>query len=192
MTKTKKVLLLIISGLLFVFIGLILTFSFLGRSFLVIEGNPKQSEAIIVLSGDDGRLEKAAELHHEGLAEIVILSTATEYHTTKEEAIELGIPANNIIEEKQAVSTYSNATLTKEIMVEKGLKSAIVVTSNYHSRRASITFNEIFQGTGIDLSYAIAPSSFTTDGKMASFEHQITFKEYVKITGYWLRLFISD
>ncbi|KGX92259.1 hypothetical protein N781_18400 [Pontibacillus halophilus JSM 076056 = DSM 19796] len=162
----------------------------LGRSYLVIEENPEQSEAIIVLSGADGRLEHAVELYAEMGAEAMILSNSTENATTKEEALQLGIPSDIIIEEPEATSTYTNATLTKKIMQDKGYSSAIVVTSDYHSRRTRMTFEEIFKDSGIDLTYGVAPSDFSPEGDATELDTRISTSEYVKLTGYWLRLFI--
>ena len=188
MPTIKKALLISFVSILFVLFGVAISFIVLGRSFLVIDENIKSSEAIIVLSGDDGRLEYAADLYEPG--QRVILTNATEPNTTRSQAIELGISPSDIMEENEATSTYTNATLSKEIMNEQQLGSAIVVTSNYHTRRTRMTFSEIYESTSIDLSYAVAPSSFSTTGSMTRHEHRIAFSEYAKLTGYWLRLFL--
>ncbi|MBA2175472.1 YdcF family protein [Halobacillus locisalis] len=188
MPTIKRVLLISFISILLLLFGIAITFIMLGRSFLVIEEKINPSEAIIVLSGDDGRLEYGADLYEPG--QRVILTNATEPNTTRSLAIELGIQADDIVEENEATSTYTNATLSRDIMNEQQLSSAIVVTSNYHTRRTRMTFNKIYESTDIDLSYAVAPSSFSTTGSMTRYEHRIAFSEYAKLTGYWLRLFL--
>lgn len=55
---------------------------------------PKQADVIIMLGGDVGRLEKAAELYKEGYSDYVIISPEIETIRSQstEYALELGIP----------------------------------------------------------------------------------------------------
>lgn len=173
---------------LLLLLGIITTFSMLGRSFLVIDAHPQDREAIIVLSGDEGRLSYALQWYEPGTP--VIITNATEPPTTKAHAIELGAHATDIIEENEATSTYTNATLSKDIMKEHGFDSALVVTSDYHSRRTKMTFDKIYESTAIELSYATAPSHFSKGGSMTRSDHLTAVSEYVKLTGYWITLFV--
>ncbi|MYL53838.1 YdcF family protein [Pontibacillus yanchengensis] len=172
-------------------ITLIIIYAILGREYLVIEGNPQKSEAIIVLSGSDGRLEHAVKLYKKGYGENIILTNSTEPSTTKKEAIELGVPEDAIIEEKKATSTYENALFSKDIMEKRDITSAVVVTSDYHTRRSKYTFETIFSSTDINLSYDVAPSAFQTSGKMNEYDKRIVLSEYTKLTGYWLRFLVT-
>ncbi|KGP74578.1 YdcF family protein [Pontibacillus yanchengensis] len=184
---------LFIAGLvpLCLLIILIITYSILGREHLVIEGNPQKSEAIIVLSGNDGRLEHAVKLYQKGYGEKIILTNATEPTTTIEEAIKLGIPEEVILEENKATSTYENALFSKDIMEKRDITSAVVVTSDYHTLRSRYTFETIFSSTDMNLSYAVAPSPFETSGKMNEYDKRIVLSEYTKLTGYWLRFLVT-
>ncbi|MCA0971481.1 YdcF family protein [Halobacillus litoralis] len=184
----KKVLLTIFITSCVALFTIIITFSILGRPFLVIDDEPEPSEAIIVLSGGEGRLSHALKWYEPG--RVVILTNAVEPPTTKQHAVELGVRPSDVIEEKKATSTYSNATLSLEIMQEQDLESALVVTSDYHTRRTKMTFEKIYSSSGIQLSYAAAPSPFSTTGKMTRPDHMTAFSEYVKLSGYWLRLFV--
>ncbi|WP_176140550.1 YdcF family protein [Halobacillus salinus] len=189
MTKLKKVLLTSIICLVLMVLGTILTFFILGRSFLVIDDNPEENaDAIIVLSGGAGRLSYAMQWYEPGTP--VILTNSTKYATTREHALELGIDSSDIIEEPEAEDTYTNATLSRAIMQEKGFNSALVVTSDYHTRRTKMTFNKIYDSSGIELSYAAAPSHFSEDGPMSRSDHFTAVSEYLKLSGYWLTLFI--
>ncbi|UOR14025.1 YdcF family protein [Halobacillus amylolyticus] len=146
----------------------------------------------MVLSGNEERFEHAAELFSEGLAEHMILTNSSESGTTPEEAMDLVVPQEAIYEEPDAdaSSTYENATLSKHTMEKKGLKSSLVVTSDYHSRRTKMTFDDIYDNQ-IELNHSFAPSFFNPSDGMTEHEKRMTFSEYVKIAVYWFRLSLS-
>ncbi len=48
---------------------------------------------------------------------------------------------NAIILEEQARGTIGNAAFTKLILLEHGVREAIIVTSDYHIKRAEFDFN---------------------------------------------------
>src|SRR5699024_12636327 len=55
----------------------------------------------------------------------------------------LGIPDEAIIEETEATSTYTNATLTLEMMEELEMDSAVVVTGDWHLKRSRMIFERV-------------------------------------------------
>ena len=113
----------------------------LGRPILVVDEKPMKADVMIVLSGDSGRLEKAASLYKEGYASYVILTRANGEGVKVQKAIELGIPENRIIPEDKATSTYTNAFYSKSLMEKYNFTSAIVVSSDYHMKRTKIPLN---------------------------------------------------
>lgn len=58
-------------------------------------------------------------------------------------AIKLGVSKGDIILEEKANSTIENAFYCKKIMENKSFKSAIIVTSPHHLRRAKYIFRKI-------------------------------------------------
>lgn len=173
--------------ILALFIILIVFFP-LARSLLIINEEPKKAEVIIVLSGETGRLEKAAELYHEDYASLIMLSDATEAGTTPKEAVALGIQRQHLILEKEATSTYTNALHTKEKMEEHNLDSAIVVSSDYHMRRVELVFERVYRNSGIDLTYVASfYSVYAKDHNIDSLF--FISKEYAKLAGYLLGLY---
>jgi uncharacterized SAM-binding protein YcdF (DUF218 family) len=48
---------------------------------------------------------------------------------------------------------------TREVLEQRNLTSALLVTSPYHLRRALITFNAAYQGSGISVVAHAAPDS---------------------------------
>ncbi|AXI10459.1 YdcF family protein [Oceanobacillus zhaokaii] len=160
----------------------------LGREFLIVNEKPKKVDAIIVLSGGPGRLEKAVELFKGGYAEYMMLSNSNVQGTSVQEAVEMGIPKNRIITEDYATSTYTNALYTKEEMEKNNLKSAIVVSSDFHMRRSKLVFQRLYKDTGIELTYIASPYLERTWLTEKS-EREIVFREWTKLIGYWLHMY---
>lgn len=120
--------------------------------FLAGDDIPRKSDAIIVLSGDNGRLEKGISLFKAGYAKYLILSNSEFLDIDK--VLKEGIPEYSIIFENNATNTYTNALYTKKLMEQNNLKSAVLVTSEYHNLRSKYIFNKIYKDSDIKLSYA--------------------------------------
>lgn len=116
--------------------------------------NGQKKDVIIVLgypAKKDGsvspilreRINKAAKLYHEGIAEVIISTGAAvannyvEADVIAQTLIELGVPDCSIIREKLAKGTYENLVNSKKIMKDRGLKTAVIVSSPWHLRKAS-------------------------------------------------------
>ena len=112
--------------------------------FLFYEDEPKNADAIILMSGDTVRIKKAAELYHAGYADKVLLTNALEAGSRPEDAESYGIPHHALLIENKAMSTYENALFSKPIILEHEIESALVVTSNYHMRRTRLAFSACF------------------------------------------------
>ncbi|MFQ3544637.1 YdcF family protein [Halobacillus rhizosphaerae] len=185
-SKTKKIILSILAAVFLLGLSGVVTLFILGPGFLIADSNPKPSDAIILLSGADDRLQQAAELYHEGMADQVVLTNSNEPATTPQAAMEAGIPRSALLEEPNATSTYENALFSKKIMQEQDLHSAIIVTSDYHSRRSKYTFEQVY-GDDFDLSYSFSSSYFHPEDGLNKHENRTVFTEYVKLIGYWVR-----
>lgn len=88
------------------------------------------------------RVEKAVELWKEGRIRYLIMSGAGVYNdyveaeAMKRYAMELGVPQENILEERRAVSTYHNLLYSGRMMQEYGFQDCVVVTNGWHLRKA--------------------------------------------------------
>ncbi|MEO5949140.1 MAG: YdcF family protein [Candidatus Saccharimonas sp.] len=107
------------------------------------------ADAIIALSGGDtsARADEAITLYQHGWAPLLIFSGAaadksgpSNAEVMQRQAIAAGVPSSAIIIETRSENTSENAAATSDILTEQGIKSAILVTSAYHQRRASIEF----------------------------------------------------
>ena len=112
---------------------------------LEISDAPERADVIVVPSGDDeARLSKAAELCAEGYAR-KILVTGFKKIDPGVESIQktFNIPSTALIIEPKAINTYTNATRSAPLLRKNGARTAILVTSWYHSRRAPHTFRHV-------------------------------------------------
>ena len=107
------------------------------------------ADAIVALSGGDtsARAAEAIALYQRGWAPIVIFSGAaadksgpSNAEVMREQALSAGVPDSAIIIEATSENTSQNAAQTSDIFSSRDIKSAILVTSAYHQRRASLEF----------------------------------------------------
>jgi uncharacterized SAM-binding protein YcdF (DUF218 family) len=138
-----------------IFICLMVVVIFIRRHFNKAGYNHGQKrDAMIVLgypAKKDGRMtpilreriNKAADLYHNGIAEVVICSGASvandhvEAEIMARALVESGVDGSHIIRETKARGTYENLVKSREIMHERGLEKAVIVTSPWHLRKAS-------------------------------------------------------
>lgn len=139
--------------------------------------NGQKKDVIIVLgypAKKDGsvspilreRINKAAKLYYEEIAEVIICTGAAvannyvEADVIAQTLIELGVPDCSIICEKLAKGTYENLVNSKKIMKDRGLRTAVIVSSPWHLRKASsyafrLEINHTVEKSKIPLEYLI-------------------------------------
>jgi uncharacterized SAM-binding protein YcdF (DUF218 family) len=128
---------------------------------------PQVSDAIVVISGDEqmARFQEGVNLYERGLGKYVVFSGAAYDNGTsnadvmRDLAVQRGVPDQAIFEEPLGGDTWGNAIYTRQVLEEHGLHSAILVTSPYHARRAKLTFDAAYAGSGITLRVHAAPDS---------------------------------
>lgn len=181
--------LLIISAILLI----VIIASVMESIYPVTTDTPQSADMIIMVGGDDGRMQKAAELYHDGYADYVLITPVSEiyYSQSIEFAIALGIPKDMIIEETEATSTYTNATESLGIMREMEMESALVVTSDYHMKRTKMIFDRVTAGS-YDLTYISARDSDGRHWYEKSNAFSLWFREYYNLWGYRLGLYKID
>ncbi|HKW78830.1 MAG TPA: YdcF family protein [Candidatus Limnocylindria bacterium] len=116
-----------------------------------------KADVIVAVSGDAGpRTKTAVSLWKQGYAPLLLFSGAaldpesvSSAELMKRDAMTLGVPASAILVEPASTSTEENAKLVAELMSARGLRTAILVTSPYHQRRASILFTRSFAPAGL-------------------------------------------
>lgn len=132
---------------------------------LIVEDELDKSDVIIVLSDDNfyaDRATRAAELFREGKAPIIVASgrrlrpSAGIAELMEHDLIERGVPKDKIVRfAHDADSTLEEAEELARLAKIRKWHSAIVVTSNYHTRRARYIFRRVFP-QGMELRIASA------------------------------------
>jgi uncharacterized SAM-binding protein YcdF (DUF218 family) len=114
----------------------------LKRDVMIVLGYPAKNDGSMSPILRE-RINKAADLYHAGIAEVVICSGAAvanhhvEANVMARSLVELGVNCSQIIRETKARGTYENLVKSREIMYERGLEKAVIVTSPWHLRKAS-------------------------------------------------------
>src|SRR6266446_3314919 len=126
---------------------------FVGESWIVEDADSK-ADALIVLSDDNfyaDRATRAAELFREGKAPIVVASgrrlrpMAGIAELMEHDLVERGVPKDKIVRlAHDADSTREEAEALTKLAAQRKWHSVIVVTSNYHTRRARYIFRKVF------------------------------------------------
>lgn len=164
--KILKVLLLILVGWTIV--------AWLAARMLIVNAPLASADAIVVLSGSRAyveRTQKAAELFRQGRAPLLVLTDDTTrggwssaqqrnpffVERSMEELIKQGVPADQIKIAGVALNTHDEARLIKDYALTHGLRSVLVVTSAYHSRRALHSLRQSFAGTSVAIGLETAP-----------------------------------
>jgi uncharacterized SAM-binding protein YcdF (DUF218 family) len=153
-TLIVVLLLILLCGVLYLARGPILRFA--GENWIV-EDPLERSDAIIVLSDDNfyaDRATRAAELYRRGMAPVVVASGrrlrpfAGIAELMVHDLLERGVPKDKIEAFAQdADNTREEATALAQLAARKKWRSIILVTSNYHTRRARYIFDRVFPST---------------------------------------------
>ena len=102
------------------------------------------------------RLEHAAREAREGDA--VVLTGGSQRSLGRPEAEAMREawpgPATTVVVEDAALSTAENAAHVRDVALELGVEEVVVVTSSWHSARATALFRRAFRGTGIRVTAA--------------------------------------
>lgn len=133
---------------------------------------PTDAQAIVVLAGGITRPDAvrpwseltedtlfrclcAAELYHAGTPCPVIVTGGTlkpeSYPPVapymRDLLVKMGVPADQVISEDQARTTFESARLVKPMLADRGVRKVVLVTEAYHMARSVATFRK----QGIDV-----------------------------------------
>eukprot|EP00850_Spirogloea_muscicola_P004032 SM000017S02772 [mRNA] locus=s17:143274:144215:- [translate_table: standard] len=78
----------------------------------------------------------------------------TEARAAAKLARELGVAEERIVLEERASNTLENALFVKPLVLERGITELIVVTSDFHMKRSSFIFDEVFSQTRVKVGYS--------------------------------------
>jgi uncharacterized SAM-binding protein YcdF (DUF218 family) len=158
----------------------------MGR-WLVVESELQSPAGLVVaLGGDRTRELVAASLLRRGVAERILFSGAD---VRAEDYACRGVPPDRALPPlTEATTTYEEAQAVRKVMQARGLRSAIIVTSSHHLRRARWSFERVFRGTGISLGFSSAPYEAFPIGQWwkSHIGRKLVLTEYLGLAYYWL------
>jgi len=153
----------------------------------IVEDPLEHSDAIILLSDDNyyaDRAQRASELFRRGLAPVIVASgrRLRPYAGIGELMVhdlsERGVPKDKIEAFPQnAENTKDEAQAIAQLVAKKKWRTVIVVTSNYHTRRARYILHHVFPPT-VRVLVASAP-----DGDFdpqSWWQHRLSLKEFTR------------
>jgi len=166
-------------------------------NWLIINDKLEKVDVLIVISGDKGeRLQHAVNLFHKQYADYLLVSGCNHREhlnsytpAMRKQALSLGVPSENIIMDLEANSgTGDQANNVMKILKEKKINSAILVTSNFHTRRAKIIFNRACQKDNIEIliSYPKINAIHFNEWWKNGLIRKIVAIELIKLIWYWL------
>jgi uncharacterized SAM-binding protein YcdF (DUF218 family) len=130
---------------------------------LIRDDGPTPADAIVVLAGNaPNRLPRGLELQRQGYARLMIVSNE-EVHTHGLETTwlalhEAGLAAPELADADLVVldnpppeSTIDEARRVAGILTSRGLRSVLLVTDAFHSRRAWLLFHAVFERHGLSV-----------------------------------------
>lgn len=176
--------------------------------FLIVQKPIEQPQAMIVLSGSSQykeRCRKAAELYRERKISLIYLtndgelsgwSVADQNNVPFLELERRELVANGVLNDSIRVldgivkGTDDEAKAMATEARDQGLKSVLIVTSPYHTRRAYRAFERMFVETGIQIGIEHAPLADEQPSPyywwLSLRGWQLVGGEYVKSAVYWV------
>jgi uncharacterized SAM-binding protein YcdF (DUF218 family) len=162
-----------------------------------IETRPaRRADGIVVLTGGSSRVSDAMELLADGYGKRLLISGV---HPTNDASdISRSLSDNQSLLgccvdlDRSAVNTRSNATETRRWVRERGFKSLIVVTSNYHMPRAIVELSHAMPETAL-IPYAVVGDRWRDEPWWTSGATlRLLLSEYVKYVAAEVRVRLAD
>ena len=135
-------------------------------NFWVVDEAPQTSDAIVILSDDDYgavRASRAADLYRASWAPRIVASGrslrpyASIAELMQRDLTDRGVPATAVVRlPSRARNTLEEAGAVSDFLSAHGWKKIIVVTSNYHTRRARFIYEHAL-APGTELRTVAAP-----------------------------------
>src|SRR5271155_1192924 len=162
-----------------------------------IETKPdRQADGIVVLTGGSSRVSDAMELLAAGYGKRLLISGVRPTNAASD--ISRSLPDSHswlaccVDLDRSAVNTRSNAAETRRWVRERGFKSLIVVTSNYHMPRAIVEMSHAMPDIAL-VPFAVVGDKWRDEPWWTSgATFRLLLSEYVKYVAVEMRVRLAD
>lgn len=183
--------------------------SWLGARWLIVRAPLDRADAIVVLSGSSTlseRVQHAAQLYAEKRASKILLTTDNRqggwssaeqrnpyfHEISTAELNRLGVPSESIeVVTPPVSSTWDEGMVLHDYAKAHKLRSLLIVTSSYHSRRALFTFHHFFADDGAQVGIDPVETGIQTPPPATWWLYkrgwQLVLVEYLKLIYYLVR-----
>jgi uncharacterized SAM-binding protein YcdF (DUF218 family) len=156
----------------------------------------RRADGIVVLTGGSSRVSDAMELLGSGYGKRLLISGV--HPTSAASDISRSLPDSQSLLrccvdlDRSAVNTRSNAEQTRRWVRERGFKSLIVVTSNYHMPRAIVELSHAMPDIQL-IPFAVVGEKWRDEPWWTSgATMRLLLSEYVKYLATELRVRLAD
>ncbi len=169
--------------------GILVALASQAARFLVVD-HPESSDAIVVLAGDTNvRPVRALELLRQGMAPHVFLNVQARDVIYDQRLIDIAQKYVNSLPEANRVSvcpipglsTYAEADDASRCLQSMGAHRVLIVTSEFHTRRASMIFRRRLPQYQFSVAAAPSPGGFGASWWTNREWAKITFDEWSKL-----------
>src|SRR5580692_177743 len=156
----------------------------------------RHADGIVVLTGGSARVSDAMELLADGYGQRLLLSGV--HPTNAASDISRSLPDNQSLLsccvdlDRSAVNTRSNAAQTRRWARDRGFKSLIVVTSNYHMPRAIVELSHAMPDIAL-IPYAVVGDKWRDEPWWSNGATlRLVLSEYAKYVAAKVRVLLAD
>lgn len=144
--------------------------------------NMQKTDAIVVLAGGKGRVEEGIRLYRDSRAEYLFfvgvdpsVRRSDLYRPKPGDP-----PADNVILEKSSRNTLENSIFGRDLIVQSGVRSVLLITSRYHLKRASILFRNSLPKNITIIPYPVDTVNLKESWWSHGGSFQLLFREFYK------------
>ena len=193
----------------FLLLAFLWLLAWLGARWLIVAAPLDHADAIVILSGSatlNERTRHAAQLYSQQRSSKILLTTDHRqggwsralqrnpyFHEIAIAKLKsFGVPETSIeVVEPQVSSTWDEAAVMADYCKTHNLRSLLIVTSSYHSRRALWTFRTLLRNSVTVIGLDPVPTGIQTPPPATWWLHirgwELVFVEYLKLIYYRLR-----
>jgi uncharacterized SAM-binding protein YcdF (DUF218 family) len=184
--------------------------AFAAAQLLVVNYPLRHSDILVVLSGSAAykeRIQEAAKIYNQGRADRIVMTNDNQqgewsqekqrnpffYERGLDEFARLGVPRERIeVLAPPVTSTYDEALLLRTFLASNQVKSAVIITSPYHSRRAFWTFRRVCANANLQLGIETVALGIDSPGPATWWLKPkgwlVVGGEYLKLVYYWFHV----